>query len=326
MTDRPTLALLIPAYNAAAYLPRLLASAAAQTQPFDEVWVYDDGSVDDTASTAAAMGAQVIVGRNNVGQSIGKTILAKRATSDWLHFHDADDELMPNFVMLARRWMEHGRADVVLFDYQERDQITGRVIAHRRFDRMDLARDPRSYAIREQINPFCGLYRRNAYLRADCNDEDRRVLYNEDVAMHIALAFAGLSFDAEHEIAIINHRRQDSFSQANQLKCIQAQFEVLRKTAARPGADRYATEIASKLWKAAGVLGSFLDWERADAATRLARKLAPPYVEGSAAFRALARVSPPVALRTRERLIRLLRPRLRRGYPSRRPMSAAGPS
>ena len=61
------LALLIPAWNAAAWLPRLLASAAAQTEPFDEIWVYDDASSDDTAAIAERLGARVVRGDVNAG-------------------------------------------------------------------------------------------------------------------------------------------------------------------------------------------------------------------------------------------------------------------
>jgi glycosyltransferase involved in cell wall biosynthesis len=317
LTARPTLALLIPAYNAASHLPRLLASAHAQSEPFDEIWVYDDASSDETAKVAESLGAQVLQGTVNRGCSAGKNALALRARSEWLHFHDADDELMPNFVSLARHWMSEGQHDVVLFPYEERDETTGRLLGARPFDPDDIARDARSYAIREQINPFCGLYRRDVFVAAGGYDEDPEVLFNEDVAMHIQLAFAGLSFAAETAVSIINYQRPDSMSQANQLKCIQAHYAVLRKTATRPGAAAYGAEIASKLWKAAGVLSAYLDWERADAAVALARTLAPDLFEGSAVFRAMARISPPLALRAREASVRALQPGLRSGYPTR---------
>ncbi len=316
MSERVTLALGVPADNAAAYRPRVLASAAAQNEPFDEIWVYDDGSTDDTAAVAERLGANVIRGTVNLGCSAGKNALAAHVAADWLHFHDADDELMPNFVSVARRWMADGRYDVVLFAFEERDDRTGRLRATWRFDPADLARDPRAYSIRNQINPFCGLYRRDAFLSAGGYDEDPSVLFNEDVAMHIGLAFAGLSFAAEAEVCIINHRRSDSMSAANQLNCIRAQYQVMRKTAERSGAGVYSRDISSKLWHAAGVLAAHLDWQTADAAVALARKLAPAVTEGSPAYRALAAVSPALALRIRERLIRVLRPSAREGYPS----------
>ena len=207
--------------------------------------------------------------------------------------------------------MADGRHDVILFPYEERQEGVSPIV--RRLDSDELARDARAFAIRRQINPFCGLYRRSAFLAAGGYDEDPRVLFNEDVAMHIGLAFAGLSFAAETEVAIINHRRSDSMSAANQLRCIQAHHEVLRKTAARRDALAYASPLAAKLWAAAGVLAAHLDWEGADAAAKLARRLAAP--DGSPPFRALARISPALALRIRERLIRLFKPGLRAGYP-----------
>src|SRR6202030_2278993 len=116
------------AYNASAHLPRLLASAAAQSEPFDEIWVYDDASGDDTAGVAERLGARVVRGAVNKGCSVGKNVLASQTAATWVHFHDADDELLPNFVTLARRWMADGRHDVVLFPYEERDEASGHVI------------------------------------------------------------------------------------------------------------------------------------------------------------------------------------------------------
>lgn len=316
MTMRPTLALLIPAYNAAAYLPRLLESAARQSEPFDEIWVYDDGSTDDTAAVAQNYGARVVRGSTNLGCSAGKNALAARAGADWLHFHDADDELYPNFVALARRWMEHGQFDVVLFSYEERNDATQEHMGFRRFDPDDVLRDPRSYSIREQINAICGLYRREAYLHAGGYDEDPFVLFNEDVAMHIGLAFKGLSFAAEREVSIINHRRLDSMSAANRLKCLRSQCHVMRKTAALEDAGPYAADIAAKLWAVAAGLASEMDWNTADAAAGLAMKLSGPQsASTNPVFQALCQLSPRFALRMREWTIRALKPRFREGYP-----------
>jgi glycosyltransferase involved in cell wall biosynthesis len=316
MTVRPRLALLIPAYNAAGYLPRLLRSAIAQTESFDEIWVYDDCSIDDTPEVAKRYGARVVRGEVNRGCSHSKNVLASKTDADWLHFHDADDELKSTFVARAHKWMQRADTDVVLFAYEERDDTTGAHIANRFFDTADLARDPRCYAIRVQINPFCGLYRRTTFLRAGGYDEDQLVHFNEDVAMHIRLAFAGLSFAAEDIITIINHRRPDSMSASNRLKCLQAQYQVMRKTAMRNSAQQYATEIGQRLWDIVGGLAAQLDWETADSAAALAMKLAGPSVAPSGSlFKMLCRLSPHFALRVREWLIRGLKPDLRDGYP-----------
>ena len=131
MTARPTLAMLISAYNAAGYLPRLFEFAIAQTEPFDEIWVYDDCSMDDTIAVAKRYGARVVRGEVNRGCSHAKNVLASKTDADWLHFHDADDEFKSTFVARAHKWMQRADTDVVLFPYEERDGTTGAHMANR---------------------------------------------------------------------------------------------------------------------------------------------------------------------------------------------------
>lgn len=312
VVSMPSIALLIPAYNAELYLPRLLRSAHAQREPFDEIWVYDDCSTDNTALVAEGLGAQVLRGEVNQGCSAGKDALARHVEADWLHFHDADDELLPNFVSLARKWIQHGAPDVVLFNFEYRDEETGELILTARFDAEELQRDPRSYAIRNQINAICGLYRRSAFLKAGGYDHVPEVLYNEDVACHIRLAFAGLTFGAESEISIINYRRDGSMSAANQLKCLQSHLAVMCLTLAHPDAGPYREDIATKLWAVAGALAAYDDWGNARKAIVLANEIIPPPASaGSNMFRIIARSNPHIALRLREHWIRIAKPHLR---------------
>lgn len=316
MTARATLAMLVPAYNAAEQLPRLLESAARQTQPFDEIWVYDDCSTDDTAAVAQRYGARTLRGEINRGCSYGKNRLAAETKCDWIHFHDADDELMPNFVERARGWMSNGHFDVVVFAYEVRDDSTGGFICFWGFDPVAISADPRAYVIRNVVNPFCGLYRRERFLSAGGYDEDPLVLYGEDMAMHIRLAFHGLSFAADETTTVIHYNRRDSMSGSSALRCYQAHYQVLCKTAASEDAKPYANEIAQMLWVTAGVLTPHLDWRTADQAATLAARLGGrSSAATSRLFRALCCGSPRLAIRVREWLIRALKPALREGYP-----------
>jgi glycosyltransferase involved in cell wall biosynthesis len=308
----PTLAICTPAYNERATLPRLLASIRAQTVPFDEVWLYDDCSTDDTAKLAEEFGAKVVRGTQNHGCSYGKNALAAATTCDYVHFLDADDALLPQFVEKARRWMAQPDApDVVLFDYEYRDHATDELLATRRFDCIALRKDPVRYTIREQINNV-GIYRREAFLRAGGFDLDPNVLYNEDVAMHTRLARAGLRFASEDTVSLIMYRKGGSMSASNRVKCSRAQYHVLAKCAADVG-HSHGADIAHRLWQVAGVSASQDDWETADSCVALARRLhgrQPP--TGSSLFRLLCAASPPAALRLRERMIRWLKPHLRK--------------
>jgi glycosyltransferase involved in cell wall biosynthesis len=80
----------IPAYNAARFISETIHSARAQTlQPF-EIIVVDDGSSDDTAVVAAALGCRVIRQSNGgVCAARNAGILAARA--EWVALLDHDD-------------------------------------------------------------------------------------------------------------------------------------------------------------------------------------------------------------------------------------------
>jgi hypothetical protein len=254
-------------------------------------------------------------GDTNRGCSYGKNRLAAVTTCDWIHFHDADDELMPNFVERAHVWMAEGRFDVVLFGFEERQSGMRPSIKIWRFDAAALKTDPRSYVIENQPNAICGLYRRKAFLETGGYEEDPLVLYNEDAAFHIRLAFHGLSFAADETVAIINHRRDGSMSAANGLRCLQAQYHVLHGTAQLAGAEHYAGEIARRLWSVVAGLAAHLDWRTADEAGLLAIRLAGPSSAPGRLFRFLCYGSPRLAIRARESLIRTFKPALRVAYP-----------
>jgi glycosyltransferase involved in cell wall biosynthesis len=313
VTRRQTLSLLIPAYNAGWCLPRLLKSAQAQTIPFDEIWVYDDCSTDDTAAVAEAHGARVLRGDVNKGCSAGKNALARHVGTDWVHFHDADDELLPNFVELARKWMDRGDFDVVICAFSYVDNDTGDVIAISMIDPDRLSKDPKRYSIENKIPNF-GLYKRINFIRAGGFDEDPLVLYNEDVAFHIRLAFSDLKFNADTQTSCINYRATGSMSAANQAKCAIAHYNVMRKTLNLPDVEQYHREIGENLWRISGSLAAYSEWAIAMRASTLAASLCkPPLNAGRAWFRSLARIAPYGAVRLRELLIRIFKPQLRKG-------------
>ena len=54
-----TIALVIPTYNRGDLIAETLDSALAQTRPFDQIVVVDDGSTDNTATVVAGYGDRV---------------------------------------------------------------------------------------------------------------------------------------------------------------------------------------------------------------------------------------------------------------------------
>lgn len=306
------LALCVPAYNAASHLPRLLTSVRQQSSPFDEILLYDDASTDDTAEIGRRFGVTVIRGETNVGPSVGKNVLANAATAEWIHFHDADDAMRPEFVINAKQCLRPD-VDVVLFDTEDRDDRTGAELGRRVWNDLDLSADAVRYCIVHTVTN-CGVYRRSAFLDAGGFDTNERTKYNEDQAMHLRLALRGLRFRAAGCPGVIIFRRAGSMS-GRPIECARAQYAVLADAAAATG-QRYRDEIGLRLWRLAGVLGGFRDWIYVRHCMALAAELG--YTEPAnehPLVRFAARISPVGAIMGREALIRLFKPSLRRGTP-----------
>jgi len=307
-----TLALCIPAWNAERFLGRLLESAAAQTRRFDEILVYDDASTDSTGAVAKRHGAAVVRSDVNRGPSHGKNELAQLSCCDWIHFHDADGALSSQFVERASRWIDDDCTDVVLFGTEDRDDETGASLGERVWDDVELRRDPVAYAIGTTITN-CGIHRRATLLAAGGFDTNELTKYNEDQALHLRLALAGLRLRADPYIGVVIYRREGSMSSGHPIECARAQFEVMKCTAGAAG-PRYAREIGERLWHLATVSASYSDWEYVRRCLSLAadlRYVVP--VREPLLMRCAARVSPVGAIRARECYVRLFKPALRRG-------------
>lgn len=94
---RPLVSILIPAYNAEAWIRHSIESALTQTYSRIEVIVLDDGSTDRTAAEADAFGDRITVLRNShQGANIARNLLTEAARGEWVQYLDADDYLLPN--------------------------------------------------------------------------------------------------------------------------------------------------------------------------------------------------------------------------------------
>jgi glycosyltransferase involved in cell wall biosynthesis len=104
----------IPAYDAAAFIHRSIRSVLAQTQPPAEIVVVDDGSRDDTADVAQRLSADVVVLRqSNRGPGAARNAGVRAARSELVCFLDADDEYRPEMIAaLSSALADHPSADV----------------------------------------------------------------------------------------------------------------------------------------------------------------------------------------------------------------------
>lgn len=95
MTVRPLVSVLIPAYNAAAWVAKSLESVLAQDWPRVEVVVVDDGSRDDTLAAARRFESKrvKVVTQENRGAAAARNRALSLAQGDYIQWLDADDLL-----------------------------------------------------------------------------------------------------------------------------------------------------------------------------------------------------------------------------------------
>ena len=111
MNGRPLISVILPAYNAEAYIEEAVRSALAQTWSELEVLVVDDGSADRTREIceqlAKADGRLRVLSRENGGAAAARNTGIAEAKGDFFCFLDADDRLLPRMVEdLYNGWAE----------------------------------------------------------------------------------------------------------------------------------------------------------------------------------------------------------------------------
>jgi glycosyltransferase involved in cell wall biosynthesis len=97
---KPLVSILIPAYNAEAYIAETIKSAMGQTWPNKEIIVVDDGSRDQTLSVVRQFESKdlLVVSQKNQGAAAARNHAFSLSRGDYIQWLDADDLLSPDKV------------------------------------------------------------------------------------------------------------------------------------------------------------------------------------------------------------------------------------
>lgn len=121
---------IIPVYEAEAYLRPCLDSVVNQTCRAIEILCVDDGSTDGSAAILAEYAAKdpriCVLTKENAGAGAARNVGLAHAKGDWLFFLDADDVLAPDCLARALAADSRNEADLVVFRADEMDHVSGR--------------------------------------------------------------------------------------------------------------------------------------------------------------------------------------------------------
>ena len=222
--SKPSTALLIPCYNAERYLPNLRKQVDALSPAFDELVVVDDGSTDGTVAKARELGFDIIPLGINRGPGVARNAAAKRATAEWIHYLDADDEIAPDYLAKVLS-LAKGGTDVVLGSVQYVDEETRKETMLWQYPDNAFRSNALRASIIHPVLLHASLIRRSAFDQIGGFDEDHRCW--EDGDMHVRLAARGGKFVTIPDFVARSprHRRGTSGSD---LYCHRCRLEFLQ--------------------------------------------------------------------------------------------------
>ncbi|SEW36902.1 Glycosyl transferase family 2 [Ruminococcaceae bacterium KH2T8] len=119
---------IIPAYNAASFIKRAVASISSQNYDSWEIIIVENGSTDDTYEIACSLSNDKIhVFQSEKGVSNARNLGIEKAKGDWIVFLDADDEILPGSLGSMKQDLDN---ETALISYRyEHNATSGKLTA-----------------------------------------------------------------------------------------------------------------------------------------------------------------------------------------------------
>ncbi len=97
LSEKYAVSVIMPAYNAEAFLPGAVESINAQDLQVKEIVIVDDGSKDQTEAVAKSLPGPIrYIRQENAGPAAARNRGIAEATGNWVAFLDSDDRWLPD--------------------------------------------------------------------------------------------------------------------------------------------------------------------------------------------------------------------------------------
>jgi len=225
--NRPTISVVIPAYQAAAFIADAIDSVLAQTYPAHELVVCDDGSTDDLGAALERYdGRLAVVRQENRGLSAARNRAVAETSGEFVAVLDADDVFLPEYLdRMASAAVARPDLDIIACNaYLE---VDGRVVGTYYPDVATFVTgDQRQGALHNHFIFGLATFRREPLLAVGGWDESMRLIEDTDCFIRLILggAIAGLV-----DQPLARYRlREDSLS-SDRAATMAAQVRMLEK-------------------------------------------------------------------------------------------------
>ncbi|HVX66607.1 MAG TPA: glycosyltransferase family A protein, partial [Bryobacteraceae bacterium] len=201
----PSISVVIPAYNAAAYLEACLHNLARSTCADFECIVVDDGSTDATAEVARRRGARVISTDGRRGPAHARNLGAKAATGDILFFIDSDVSVYPGtLARVLEDFEQEPELAAVIGSYDDSPGSHDFLSEYRNLMHCYVHQTGRKRAC--TFWSGCGAIRRAIFLEHNGFDESYGRPAIEDIELGYRLSAAGLTMALDRHLLVKHHK------------------------------------------------------------------------------------------------------------------------
>jgi len=249
----PKVDVIIPAYNAARYLPTAIESVIAQTFEDWRIQLVDDGSTDNTAEVVARflerLGPKLnYIRQPNGGLPAARNAAIRHSTAEFLALLDADDVWLPCRLSESLEAFE-GRPRVGLtYGFNQRIDPEGKIIdvADRRQKNGEGKIAPFLYMKKVDLPCPTITFRKVCIDEVGMFDETLRATEDRDLWFRIALRY---------EVALVPkvtalYRVSPNSMSSDSGRMLQARLQFIEKHYGAPGCGMVARQIAlSRVYK-----------------------------------------------------------------------------
>jgi glycosyltransferase involved in cell wall biosynthesis len=219
---RPLISVIMPVYNASAFLPASLGSVLSQSYPQMELILVNDASTDDSVQVLERLLAQhprreavrLLTHSVNAGPGGCRNTGIIEARGEYVFFMDSDDEIRPDCLEILVRPMEEFSYDYVLGSAETLDVATGSLRAYpqqacsvRSDEDMDYERLLEAYF---RMVVWNKLYRRSFLLEHSLVFEPG--IYHEDQLFLFRMAFCTRTYAVVPDVTYRYFKRQASIT------------------------------------------------------------------------------------------------------------------